>query len=178
MEKLRQHSVWLHLPITCLAHSAPDKSPVRVCYILMIKKPRVHSTGANLQDLERQTLVRSPETQALANHDLTRLECRPPSTGATRKSESPLPPPQCSQLSIHLRVAVELSKNSHGPKPGAAAGDRVRASSFCKVIGTPSRNSRSIASSMLSSSCFPAALTHPGPDTVDASFRGVSFPSV
>lgn len=78
MEKLRQHSVWLHLPITCLAHSAPDKSPARVCYIPVIKKPRVHSTGANLQDLERQTLVRSPETQALANHDLTLVRMQTP----------------------------------------------------------------------------------------------------
>lgn len=79
MEKLRQHSVWLHLPITCLAHCAPDKSPARVCYIPMIKKPRVHSTGANLQDLERQTLVRSPETQALAeSHDLTLVRMQTP----------------------------------------------------------------------------------------------------
>lgn len=39
--------------------------------ISMIKKSWVHSTDANLQDLERQTLIGSPETQALGNHDLT-----------------------------------------------------------------------------------------------------------
>lgn len=96
MEKLRQPSVWLHLPVSCLAYCAPDKPPAQVCSIPTIRRSWVpSSTATNLQGLERQTLVRSLED--------------PGAPG----SLSPLPLHHSALSSAYTSEASALSKNRH-----------------------------------------------------------------